>query len=147
MKYATTGPAAWLAVGMLVCACSGTAAAQNRGIDIRDPHYGEVLFHFYQQDEFTALTHLLAAQQAGRVTQHAAEAELLLGGLYLSYGQIEQATQIFDRLLVETSDPAVRDRAWYFIGKAHYQRGLYAEADRAFARVAGNLPDALLAEY
>jgi len=140
-------PAVWLAAGMVACACFGTVAAQNRGVDIRDPHYGEVLFHFYQQDEFTALTHLLVARQAGRVNQHAAEAELLLGGLYLSYGQMEQATQIFDRLLVETADPAVRDRAWYFIGKAHYQRGLYTQADNAFARVAGNLPDALRAEH
>lgn len=134
--------AAWI----LLSCCPGAAQAEQQGTEIKDLHYGEVLFHFYQQDEFTALTHLLAARRAGRVTQHAAEAELLLGGLYLSYGQTDQATQIFDRLLTQTSDPAVRDRAWYFIGKARYQRGLYAEADAAFAKVADNLPDALRAE-
>ena len=123
------------------------AAAQERGGAIRDLHYGEVLFHFYQQDEFTALTHLLAARQAGRVTHHADEAELLLGGLYLSYGQTDRATQIFERLLADSTDPVVRDRVWYFIGKVRYQRGLYGEADAAFARVSGHLPAALHAEY
>ncbi len=120
--------------------------ARERGVEVQDLHYGEVLFHFYQQDEFTALTHLLAARQAERVTHHSAEAELLLGGLYLSYGQTDQATQIFNRLLDETVNPAVRDRAWYFIGKARYQHGLYAQADEAFARVGNNLPAALRAE-
>jgi len=129
-----------------MCSCVGTVAAQEGGIEIQDLPYGEVLFHFYQHDEFTALTHLLAARQAGRVTHHANEAELLLGGLYLSYGQTEKATRIFTRLLDETSDPVVRDRAWYFIGKARYQRGLYARADEAFARVDGNLPASLRGE-
>ena len=35
------------------------------GIEIQDLHYGEILFHFYQDDEFTALTHLLAARESG----------------------------------------------------------------------------------
>jgi len=142
----TTRVATSIAVWVMACFFVDTVAAAERGVDIRDPHYGEVLFHFYQQDEFTAITHLLAAQQAGRVTQHAAEAELLLGGLYLSYGQTDQATQIFDRLLNDSTDPVVRDRAWYFIGKANYRRGLYAEADRAFARIADDLPESLQAE-
>jgi len=83
------------------------------GTEIRDPYYGEVLFHFYQQDEFTALTHLLVARQTGTVSHHAAEAELLLGGLYLSYGQHRRAGEIFDRLLDETADREVRSRAWF----------------------------------
>ncbi len=136
-----------LGAWMIVSVGLGVAQADQRGATIQDLHYGEVLFHFYQQDEFTALTHLLAARQAARVTHHAADAELLLGGLYLSYGQIEQATQIFDQLLTDSTDPSVRDRAWYFIGKARYQRGLYAEADQAFARVTDHLPENLRAEH
>ena len=115
--------------------------------EIRDLYYGEVLFHFFQDDEFTALTHLLAAQQLGRVTHHAAEARLLLGGLYLSYGQHQQAGEIFDRLLDGTADPAVRSRVWFYLGKVRYQRGLFAAAEQAFRHVEGKLPDALDAEY
>ena len=116
------------------------------GIEIQDLHYGEVLFHFYQEDEFTALTHLLAAREAGRVEHHAAEAELLLGGLYLSYGQHTKAGEIFDRLLTDGVDPAVRDRAWFYLGKVRYQRGWFSLAIDAFVNVGGELPRNLNAE-
>lgn len=121
--------------------------AKDQGTTIRDPYYGEVLFHFYQQDDFTALTHLLAARQAGRVTHHAADAELLLGGLYLAYGQHADAAEIFTRLLAESDDSLVRDRVWLYIGKAHYQRGRYLEADHAFAKVGDDLPVWLASEH
>ncbi|MFQ5635952.1 MAG: tetratricopeptide repeat protein, partial [Gammaproteobacteria bacterium] len=123
------------------------AADDPSGTTIRDLYYGEVLFQFYQQKDFAALTHLLAARQAGRVAHHAAEAELLLGGLYLAYGQHEQAGEIFARLLDESADPAVHDRAWLFIGKARYERGHFASADEAFARVGEALPGPLEPEF
>lgn len=137
---------AWVAAACLVAGTDPAVAGARDGV-VRDLHYGEVLFHFYQQDEFTALTHLLAVRQAGRVTNHAVDAELLLGGLYLSYGQTDQATAIFDRLLAESADPAVHDRAWHFIGKARYQRGLFAAADAAFERVGTQLSAALRDEH
>ncbi len=117
------------------------------GVEINDLHYGEVLFHFYQDDEFTALTHLLAAREAGRVQHHSAEAELLLGGLYLSYGQHTKAGEIFDRLLTDNVNSTVRDRAWFYLGKVRYQRGWYSEAIDAFANVGGELPRILNAEW
>ena len=101
---------------------------------VRDLYYGEVLFQFYKQDDFTALTHLLAARDAGRVGHHEAESELLLGGLYLSYGQHDRAEGIFERLLKDTPTPSVRDRAWFYLGKLRYERGLYAEALASFAK-------------
>jgi hypothetical protein len=121
-------------------------AEEAQGTVIRDPYYGEALFHFYQKDDFTALTHLLVARAAGRVPHHDAEAELLLGGLYLSYGQHTRAAQVFERLLDETTTPSVRDRAWFYLGKVRYQRGLYGEALQAFARVGADLGPALAAE-
>lgn len=138
-------------VGVVALGLLGPAGAyagkKKTGTTIRDLYYGEVLFHFYQQDDFSALTHLLAAIQAGRVTNHADEAELLQGGLYLAYGQHEQAGAIFARLLDDATDPLVRDRAWLYVGKARYERGRYAEADAAFARVGDALPRSLEAEY
>lgn len=143
---AAIAAAAIVAAGL---ACPGSAAAgkKNGGTTIRDLYYGEVLFHFYQQHDFEALTHLLVARQAGRVANHAAEAELLLGGLYLTYGQHERASEIFARLLDESVDPAVRDRAWMYVGKARYERGRFAAADEAFARVGDALPRWLDSEY
>jgi hypothetical protein len=113
---------------------------------VRDLYYGETLFQFYQDEHFDALTHLLAARAAGRVSNHEAESELLLGGLYLHYGQHVRAEEIFNRLLTQDVAPSVRDRAWFYLGKVRYQRGLHEEALAAFARISGALPDGLAAE-
>lgn len=135
------------AAAALMLAARPLAARDLPGTEIRDLHYGEVLFHFYQQDDFTALTHLLAARHAGRLSHHDHESELLLGGLYLAYGQHRQAGEIFSRLLDESADPAVRDRAWFYLGKVRYQRGRYASAEAALRRVGGALPERLAAEH
>jgi hypothetical protein len=113
---------------------------------IRDLYYGEALFQFYQDKHFDALTHLLAARSEGRVSNHEAESELLLGGLYLNYGQHIRAEEIFNRLLTEAVAPPVRDRAWFYLGKVRYQRGLNEDALAAFARISGALPESLAAE-
>jgi len=113
---------------------------------VRDLYYGETLFQFYQDKHFDALTHLLVARDIGRVENHEAESELLLGGLYLHYGQHNRAEEIFDRLLTGEVSPTVRDRAWFYLGKVRYQRGLHDDALAAFARVAGALPESLEAE-
>jgi lipopolysaccharide biosynthesis regulator YciM len=136
-------------LALAACAVGTVASAgtsTNPGIEVQDLHYGEVLFHFYQEDEFTALTHLLAAREANRVEHHAAESELLLGGLYLSYGQHTKAGEIFDRLLTEGVAPSVRDRAWFYLGKVRYQRGWYSEAIDAFKNVGDELPVSLRPE-
>ncbi|MFQ5938409.1 MAG: tetratricopeptide repeat protein, partial [Acidiferrobacterales bacterium] len=107
---------------------------------MKDPHYGEVLFHFYQQKYFSAITYLLSAQVQQRVPRHVDEAELLLGGLYLSYGLHRQAGRIFHRLIDQHAAPHVRDRAWFYLAKIWYQRGYFAEAESALARVQRALP-------
>lgn len=122
------------------------AAAAQPPVTVEDPHYGEVLFHFYQSDYFTALVRLTAAEDRGLVANHDAEAELLRGGLYLSYGQHEEASLIFERLLGAESDPSIRDRAWFFMAKIRYQRGYYPEAELALGEIRDALPDELEAE-
>ena len=137
-----------LAAGVLAATGAATAAAGDLAAPtaIRDLYYGETLFHFYQDQHFDALTHLLAARSTGRVSNHEAESELLLGGLYLHYGQHVRAEEIFNRLLTADVAPAVRDRAWFYLGKVRYQRGMHEEALAAFARISGALPSGLAAE-
>ena len=132
-----------LARGALAPAWAAELAAPGA---IRDLYYGETLFQFYQDNHFDALTHLLASREAGRVSSHEAESELLLGGLYLHYGQHVRAEGIFNRLLTPEIAPAIRDRAWFYLGKVRYQRGLHADALGAFDRISGELPEGLAAE-
>ncbi len=120
---------------------AGEADRESSGV--QDLAYGEVLFHFFQDDYFSALTRLLAAQARGELTHHATEAELLLGGLYLSYGQYRLAGEIFERLLEQSVETEVHDRAWLFLAKIWYQRGYLAEADAALGRIKDELDDEL----
>src|SRR4051812_32640178 len=107
---------------------------------VLDPHYGDVLFEFYQGRYFPAITKLEASQVFHRMAHHRDEAEILRGGLLLSYGLHRQAGEVFEALLARGAAPSVRDRAWYFLAKIRYQRGLMAEAAQALGHIEHVLP-------
>ncbi len=109
-------------------------------IVVEEPHYGEVLFYFYQEDYFPAIVRLLAAQEQGQLEQHASQAELLKGGLYLSYGHHLEAADIFQRLLADNVNPEVRDRTWFFLAKIWRQRGYLDKAQQALDNIGDDLP-------
>lgn len=110
---------------------------------VQDPHYGDALFNFYQQKYFTSLTGLMVSQHFGRVPRHADEAEILRGGLLLSYGLHREAGAVFAQLIERGAPPPVRDRAWFYLAKIRYQRGFGAEAQDAIGRIANALPPEL----
>ena len=116
---------------------------KHEGTVVQDLAYGEVLFDFFQDDYFGALTRLLAAQERNEIPHHAAESELLLGGMYLSYGEHKLAGQIFEHVLAQSVTPELHDRAWFFLAKIWYQRGYLDESAAALARIAGALPKEL----
>jgi hypothetical protein len=110
---------------------------------VKDLHWGEVLFYFYQDDFLQALTRLGAAQDFNRVSHHPVEAELLKGGLYLSLGQHEEAGRIFKTLLNDNVPLDVRNRAWFYLAKVWYQRNYLEQAAQALASIRGALPGAM----
>lgn len=131
----------WLLVLMSPLATAFAAADDPEPIVVKDPHYGEVLYYFYQEEYFPAIVHLLAAQQESKLDHHDAEAELLKGGLYLSYGHHLEAADIFERLLAGNVDREVRDRTWFFLAKIWRQRGYLDKAQHALDNIEGELPD------
>lgn len=102
---------------------------------IQAPHYGDVLFHFYQDRTFAAITGLMVSQHFERIAPHDEEAEVLRGGLLLAYGLHDEASTVFTALIDRNAAPAVRDRAWYFLAKLRYQRGLLAAAEQNLSRI------------
>ena len=110
-------------------------------IVVEEPHYGEVLFYFYQEDYFPAIVRVLAAEEQGQLERHAAQAELLKGGLYLSYGHHLEAAAIFERLLADNVNPEIRDRTWFFLAKIWRQRGYLDKAQRALDNIGDELPE------
>jgi hypothetical protein len=114
--------------------------------DVKDLHYGDVLFYFYQDDYFDSITRLLAARQLQRIPHTEGEAELLLGGLYLSLGEHVEAGRIFEELLNKNTSETVRNKAWFYLGKVWYQRGYLEESERALVQVSDKIDPRLSAE-
>ena len=109
-------------------------------------HYGDTLFNFFQDKHFSAITGLMTSQHFNRLSPHGDEAEVLRGGLLLSYGVHNEAGQIFASLIEKGAAPSVRDRAWFYLAKIRYQRGFNSQAEAALARIEGKLPLALVEE-
>jgi TolA-binding protein len=114
--------------------------------DVRDLSYGDVLFYFYQDNFFESITRLLAAQRLQRLPNTQGEAELLLGGLYLSLGEHVEAGKIFEKLLNGNTSEAVRNKAWFYLGKVWYQRGYLQESERALKQVSDKIQPRISAE-
>ncbi len=113
---------------------------------VRDLHFGDALFYYYQGQDFEAITRLQAYRQWGRMPHHDAEVDLLLGGLYLSLGLHNEAGERFETLLTQSVPEGVRNRAWFYLGKIWYARGYLDRAERAINEVQGRLTPDLEAE-
>jgi hypothetical protein len=113
---------------------------------IRDLHYGDVLFWFYQGESFEALTRLTAYDAWQRIPNHEAESQLLLGGLYLELGLHNEAGQRFEQLLTAKVPASVRNRAWFYLAKVWYARGYFDRAEQALRSISGVLQRDLEAE-
>ncbi len=118
-------------------------------IRVQDLQYGDVLFHYYQQDDFEALTRLLAYQHWNQLPHHELDSQLLLGGLYLSLGLYNEAGERFSKLLTPDVPQGVRNRAWFYLGQIWYARGYLdkggrctASGEGAVTRAAGGPEDA-----
>ena len=109
-------------------------------MQLRDLDYGDVLFHFFQDDHFEAIVRLEVSRDFGRIPHHEAEAELLSGGLYLSLGLYGEAEKIFNRLLAGPVPQSVSDRAFFYLARSGYQRGFVDDAWRNLERIQGPLP-------
>ena len=138
--------AASVSLGIALGATGAALAAEAPKHVIQDPHYGDTLFYFYQDRYFTSITGLMTSQHFNRVAQHADEAEVLRGGMLLSYGMHKEAGEIFTQLIEKGAPPPVRDRAWFYLAKIRYQRGFIDAADEAMARIENNLPPQLQEE-
>jgi hypothetical protein len=131
---------------VLLVALAGAAQAAHQdpeklpAIRVQDLQYGDVLFHYYQQDDFEALTRLLAYQHWNQLPHHELDSQLLLGGLYLSLGLYNEAGERFSKLLTPNVPQGVRNRAWFYLGEIWYARGYLDKAVDALRQVQGPLP-------
>jgi predicted negative regulator of RcsB-dependent stress response len=131
---------------VLASALANAADPEFEPVEIMDPQYGEALFYFYQEDYFPAIVRVLSAQEKQQLVNHAGDAELLLGGMYLSYGHHLEAADIFERMLADSGSVESRNRTWFFLAKIWYQRGYFDKSLEALDLVVGELPQNLRRE-
>jgi hypothetical protein len=132
---------------VLGLACAGLAhGAETAPTSAQDLRYGVVLYNFFQDDYFQALTELMLGEEHQDMPNHAQFAQLLRGGISLSYGMDAQATTIFEQLLAQHPKAEVRDRAWFYLGKNYYERGDSETAATLLGRSGNQLPKNLAQE-
>src|SRR6187549_4098541 len=144
---AATG--ALLALSATLCSMAQAATKEVDKLSptvVRDLHFGDALFYYYQAQDFEAITRLQAYREWGRMPHHDAETDLLLGGLYLSLGLHNEAGERFETLLTQSVPEGVRNRAWFYLGKIWYARGYLDRSERAIKEVRGRLTPDLEAE-
>ncbi len=111
-------------------------------ITVQDLHYGDVLFHYWADDDAGLHTLILldAYSQWQRMPHHDADAQLLAAGLYLQLGMHNEAGRRFEALLGDPRLPLlVRNRAWFYLAKIWYERGYYDRSEQALGRMQGTL--------
>jgi hypothetical protein len=106
---------------------------------IRDLHYGDALFYYYQGKDFETLTRLSAYEHWHLMPHHEEEAQLLMGGLYLSLGMHNEAGRRFEALLTNEVPTGVRNRAWFYLAQVWYARGYLDKAQAALERINGRM--------
>src|SRR5258708_13218998 len=67
------------------------------------------------------------------------EEEVVLGGLFVSLGEHVEAGRIFEALLNQNTSEAVRNKAWFYLGKVWYQRGYLGESERALRQLSDKI--------
>ncbi|HXB17462.1 MAG TPA: tetratricopeptide repeat protein [Steroidobacteraceae bacterium] len=134
-----------LCLGAVLALLAGPAFARRHDpeklpeIRVRDLHYGDALFYYYQHEDFEALTRLAAYEQWNRMPHHEEDAQLLMGGLYLALGMHNEAGQRFEALLKDPVPSGVRNVAWFYLAQVWYARGYLDRAALALARINGRM--------
>ena len=147
LDFAVRLPAWLVLLAFTLVLCRPLAADSDVPTAVQDLQYGEVLFYYYQQDYFNSIVRLQISQEQESLAHHAGEAELLLGGLDLSYGLRDAADDIFQRLLNDDNRrEAVRNRAWFYLAKISYQRDDTVRALRALGQIKGRMSAAIRTE-
>jgi len=134
-----------LCLGAVLALLAGPAVARRHDpeklpeIRVRDLHYGDALFYYYQHEDFEALTRLAAYEQWNRMPHHEEDAQLLMGGLYLALGMHNEAGRRFEALLKDPVPSGVRNVAWFYLAQVWYARGYLDRAAMALGRINGRM--------
>ena len=127
----------------LLCLCLASpdlAAAQLDQHRVEDLDYGSALYEFFQENELSAITHLMVAAERPRNRKQINEANLLLADLYYGYGLYEESRQMFARLLTTQVSDSIQDRIWFNLARLRFEQGHRDNARELLSRISNRLP-------
>src|SRR6266704_1319535 len=117
--------------------------------DLKDPYFGEALYHFYQGQYFDALQRLDTelAQYHGldephRDTLHyyLNDAVFAVGDLELNYRMRQRAGRAVKAVLEGAVDESVRNEAAFRLARINFQKDQLDDAQNALGRIQGAVP-------
>ncbi|WP_111641647.1 tetratricopeptide repeat protein [Marinimicrobium alkaliphilum] len=114
---------------------------------VADLRYGVTLYHYYQGDPLSALSELMIAEAQGGIRGHGDHPALIDAGISLSFGLLTRAESAYRDLLDDTTSPALRDAAHFYLGKLYYQQGEPVRAQHYLEQVGNHLDAPLAAEH
>ena len=102
---------------------------------VEDIPYGTSLYEFYQGKELAAITELAVGQYREQLKNKPEDGQLLLGGLYFSYGLPDEAEQSFLSILEKETSVDTQDRVWYNLGRINYYLHQDEKSLQQFSRI------------
>ena len=140
----------WLlpAAALALCLASTTHARPGKAPErVQDLAYGTALYELFQQNHFAALTELMIARQRDVMPNHLQHAQLVQAGIHLAYGMDREAERLYISVIDEHPSDEDRARAWFYLAKLRYQKGLDGLAMQALQAVDRHLSKELHSEY
>ena len=111
------------------------SAPKKAATEVSDLRYGVALYHYFQNDYFTALSELQVAEERGGIVGHSADPQVITGGIQLSFGMNNTASELFSSLVEKGETLNTKSIAWYYMARLFYQRGEYIAAREHLERV------------
>lgn len=96
--------------------------------EVRDLAYGDFLFDYFQKNYFSSLTKLMISEKKNQLQNNNEQAKVLKGALFVSFGMLQQAEQIFDELLPTAATRDDANKTWVTLAELHYRHGNYEHA-------------------
>src|SRR5881392_3021444 len=128
----------------------GLAARPVTGGDLRDPYFGEALYHAYQGQYFDAIQRLdteltmyhgLDQPELDALHYHINDAEFSVGDFELNYRMHHRAGRAIKAVLEGAVDESVRNEAAFRLARIHFQKGQLDDAQHALERIQGTVPE------
>src|SRR2546428_4149570 len=130
----------------------GLAARPAVGADLKDPYFGEALYHVYQGQYFDALQRLdtelaqyhgLDEPRLDTLYYHINDAEFAVGDLELDYRMHQRAGRAVKAGLEVAVDASARDEAAFRHAPINFPTEQLDEALQALARTQGAVPEGI----